>query len=279
MERKPMKDSGRTGMTARRTRAETTPDAKQRVRDQFGPAAARYAVSDVHVGGPDLTAMLRAVALTGRERLLDVGTGAGHTALAFAPRVTEVVALDLTEAMLEQTRIEAERRGLDNLRCQLGDAEALPFATDSFDLVTSRLAAHHFPRAEVAAAEMARVLCPGGSLLLEDSMAPEDPAQDTFFNTIELLRDPSHVRNYTPSQWLRMLSGCGIEAEVLGRWGLYQDFNQWVERTRAPQTSVAELRRLFDAAPADVREALALDTRGTRSLSVPCVLIRGRLGS
>jgi ubiquinone/menaquinone biosynthesis C-methylase UbiE len=265
-------------MTAQRTQSEKTPDAKQRVRDQFGPAAARYAVSDVHVGGPDLTAMLRAVALTGSERLLDVGTGAGHTAMAFAPLVAEVVALDLTEAMLEQTRTEAERRGLDNLRCQLGDAEALPFPTGSFNLVTSRLAAHHFARADLAAAEMARVLRPGGSLLLEDSVAPEDPAQDTFFNAIELLRDPSHVRNYTPSQWLQMLSECGIDAEVLGRWGLYQDFGQWVERTRAPATSVAELRRLFDAAPADVRQTLALDSRGPRSLSVPCALIRGRRG-
>jgi SAM-dependent methyltransferase len=261
-------------MTTNRT--EKPSSVTQRVRDQFGPAAGSYAVSDVHVGGPDLEAMLRAVPLTGRERLLDVGTGAGHTALAFAPHVAEVVALDLTEAMLEQARAEAARRGLGNLHCQLGNAEALPFPSASFDLVTSRLAAHHFAHADAAVAEIARILRPGGSLLLEDSMAPEDPAQDTFFNAIELLRDPSHVRNYSPSQWLRELSACGIEAEVLGWWALYQDFDEWVERTRTPETAVAELRRLFDTAPSEIRSTLALNSRGPRSLSVPCALIRGR---
>ena len=134
-------------MTAQRTQAERTPDAKQRVRDQFGPAAARYAVSDVHVGGPDLTAMLRAVALTGRERLLDVGTGAGHTALAFAPRVTEVVALDLTEAMLEQTRIEA-----DNLRAAI---DRFPAA------IQAAVEAMMEEVKEMQRKEMSRIVVPG----------------------------------------------------------------------------------------------------------------------
>ena len=264
-----------TKMT-RTDRAETAAGARQRVRDQFAPAAGCYAISDVHAGGPDLTAMLQTIPLTSREHMLDVGTGAGHTALAFAPHVAEVVALDLTPAMLEQARAEAARRGLDNLRCQLGDADALPFPDASFDLVTSRLAAHHFADVDAATTEIARVLRPGGSLLLEDSMAPEDPAQDTFFNTIELLHDPSHVRNYTPSQWLRRLAECGIEAEVVGCWGLYQDFDEWIGRSRTPEIAAAALRHLFDTAPGDVRRTLALNSRGPRSLSVPCALIRGR---
>ena len=81
----------------------TAPGQKQAVRDQFGPVAAHYRTAGVHRAGPDLEAMLPAATLRGDERVLDVGCGGGHTAVAFAPAVAEVVALDLTEAMLEQT--------------------------------------------------------------------------------------------------------------------------------------------------------------------------------
>ena len=77
--------------------AESVLDIHDSVRRQFGPVAAAYATSAVHVTGPDLTAMLGAADLRGDERVLDVAPGAGHTALAFAPRVASVTAVDLTE--------------------------------------------------------------------------------------------------------------------------------------------------------------------------------------
>src|SRR5215212_3014367 len=101
-------------------------DVKNSVQRQFGPVAANYATSAVHVAGPDLTAMLSAAALRGDERVLDAGCGAGHTALAFAARVAEVVALDLTEAMLAQGRKLARDRAITNIIFQRGDVERLP---------------------------------------------------------------------------------------------------------------------------------------------------------
>src|SRR5512138_2454805 len=152
-------------------------DIKQSVERQFGPVAANYATSAVHVAGPDLTAMLAAAGARPDQRALDAGCGAGHTALAFAPQLAQVIALDLTEAMLAQGRKLARDRGIANITFQRGDVERLPFPDSSFDLVTSRYSAHHYPHPHVALAEFARVLKPGGTFLLVDVVAPEPPAQ------------------------------------------------------------------------------------------------------
>ncbi len=262
---------------------ETAVSVKSTVRDHFGPAAAGYAVSAVHRGGPDLDAMIAAAHLEGGVqpgRLLDVGTGAGHTAFAFAPRIARVDALDLTAEMLEQVAVGARERGLGNIHCQLGDAEALPYPDRSFDLVTSRLCAHHFEDARAFVSEAARVLKPDGVLLIVDSLAPEDASSDTFFNAFELLRDPSHVRNYSRSDWRSMLNEGGFVPEVEGEtFMLHQDFDGWVSRIGAPVTAVAHLHQMF-ATAGDRRTrtfAIRMGDGGVESLAVPCGLLRARL--
>ena len=252
-------------------------DVKQSVQRQFGPVAAHYATSAVHVAGPDLDAMLAAATPHGHERLLDAGCGAGHTALAFAPRVAEVVAVDLTEAMLAQARRLAAERGLTNIAFQRGDVEQLPFPDGAFDIVTSRYSAHHYPHPEVALREFARVLRPGGLFLLVDVVSPDDPAQDTFLNAIELLRDPSHVRDHTSAQWRGMLGAAGFADDLLGSWDLPLNFEAWVARMNTPPLAVSQLRALFDGAPGEVRTALGIAGGHDYSFSVPVALLRGRL--
>jgi ubiquinone/menaquinone biosynthesis C-methylase UbiE len=261
----------------RRTRQseESEMDVQESVRRQFGPVAAAYATSSAHVGGPDLAAMLEAGDLRGDERALDVGAGAGHTALAFAPRVVEVVAVDLTEAMLETGRRLAEERGIANATFLQADAERLPFPDDAFDLVTSRYAAHHFPRPEAAAREWARVLKPGGRLLLVDVVSPGDPATDTLLNAAEVLRDPSHVRDHSVAQWTAMLAAAGLTVEELGQWPLRLSFASWVERMRTPSSIASAIQELFARAPASARETLHVESDGT--FTCPVALLRGSL--
>ena len=250
-------------------------DIKQAVQDQFGPVAANYATSFVHRGGPDLNAMLGRADLDGSEQVLDVGCGAGHTALAFATRAHEVHALDLTESMLEQVRRMADERELHNITTQLGDVERLPYPDASFDLVTSRLSAHHYPQPGAAAGEMLRVLKPGGMLLLSDIVAPEDPTQDTFLQAFELLRDPSHVRDHSVSEWHAMLAAAGFESETVGSWPMRIDFEDWTLRMQTPAENAGQIRRLFAGATEAVRKVFALDADGGKSFQITVSVLRG----
>ena len=253
------------------------PDQKRSVRAGFGPAAPAYASAEVHRSGPDLAAMVAASALSGREHVLDVGCGAGHTAVAFAPLAARVEALDLTEEMLEQTRGLARERGVDNLHTQLGDAEALPYPADHFERVTCRLCAHHFPHPGRALAEIARVLKPGGLLLLADILAPETPAEDTFLNALERMRDPSHVRDHSLSQWWAMLGAAGLAPELLGTWPIPLDFESWVARIGASPGAVSGLRVLFASATSEARTGLSLGD--DLSFTLCNGLIRARHGA
>lgn len=251
-------------------------DIKDSVRRQFGQVAANYSRSAVHARGPDLEAMVQAAALQGEEHLLDAGTGTGHTALAFAPHVAQVVALDLTAAMLAQGQHLAAERGLHNIAFRRGDVEHLPFDNASFDLVTSRYSAHHWPHPQLALGEFARVLRPGGQLLLADVIAPDNPTGDTFLNAIELLRDPSHVRDHSVAQWMATLTAAGFAADPLFTWIVRLDFDDWVTRMATPAPAVAMIKTLLDGAPQEIRRALQVGPEDY-SFSLRGALFRGRV--
>jgi len=253
-------------------------DLGESIRRQFGAAAANYAASSVHSGGPNLDAMLERAALTGRERVLDVGCGAGHTALAFAPHVAEVVALDMTEEMLAEAARLAAKRGLANVAFKRGFAEELPFPDDAFDVVTSRFCAHHYADPVRATAEVARVLRAGGRYLLVDCVALENPVQDTYLQALEVLRDPSHVRDYSTSQWLAMFGAAGFEATPVAQWKLRLEFEPWLARIGTPRSLAEGIRSLMDAAPREVREALELSDATGHDFTIPVALIEGVRG-
>ncbi len=250
-------------------------DLKRSVEKQFAAVAANYASHPVMASGPELGRMVELGVRSGAERVLDLGCGAGHTALAFAPRVAEVVAVDLAEAMLAEGRRLARERGTLNVEFRLGDVEQLALPDSSFDVVTSRFSAHHYPSPEKALAEVVRVLRPGGSFLLVDSVAPEAHGCDTFLNAIEVIRDPSHVRDHRVSEWQAMFAAAGLSPVVQQRWGLELDFDSWVERIGTPDPEIGMLRRMLDRAPAEVREALAIGSPGPYDFSMPLALIQG----
>ena len=248
---------------------------KRAVEGQFSRTAEAYRTSSVHAGGADLEKMIDLAALTGREAVLDAGCGAGHTAVALAPFAHSVVALDLSETMLAVTARLAAERSLANVTTRQGDVEALPFADDAFDLVVSRYSAHHWPHPQAALREIWRVLKPGGRFLLDDIVSVDDYTVDTHLQTIELLRDPSHVRDHPPAEWLALLRTAGFAAEIAFAFPCRLNFADWTARMATPAPAVALLRAHMAAAPVEVRAALDIDDAGEH-FTIPGALFVAR---
>jgi ubiquinone/menaquinone biosynthesis C-methylase UbiE len=248
----------------------------QAAQRQFGAIAAAYATSAVHASGEDLQVLIETADLNGSESALDLGCGAGHTALALARHARDVVAADVTPEMLQVAQQLAGQRGLTNVRFQEADATDLPFEPASFDLVTSRYSAHHFPDPARAAAEVARVLRPGGRFLLADTVAPEAPLFDTFCNAVELLRDPSHVRNARITEWERILRAAGLEFALIWRSTLELEGSGWIQRSHTSSQMVDAIRTLFRDAPPSVREAFALRDGTAWGWTIPIAVLSGR---
>lgn len=252
-----------------------SPNIKESVERAFSNVAENYSTSLVHASGPEMLRMVEAAELSGREKILDAGCGAGHTALAFAPAVAEVVAMDLSTAMLAQVGHLAAERGIDNIRLHQGDVEKIPFDDHTFDVVVSRYSAHHWPNPHQALQEIKRVLPRqrGGQFILADIVSSDSHTVDTFIQAIELLRDPSHVRDHTVGQWLTMFTGAGFTAELVCEWSVRLDFDAWVKRMATPAQSVAMLRTLMDGASQEVRQALQIEP--DHSFTLRGAVIRG----
>src|SRR5262245_30384754 len=164
----------------------TTVDKKAQVQEFFGAHASAYTTSTVHANGPSLERLVAQVAPQGHELVLDIATGTGHNALSFAPHVRQVVGLDLTAPMLAEACALASKRGINNVRFFQGDSERLPFGNGTFDVVTCRVAPHHFPDVASAIREMARVCRAGGCVAIVDNVAPEDQAACAYINAWEI---------------------------------------------------------------------------------------------
>jgi ubiquinone/menaquinone biosynthesis C-methylase UbiE len=229
----------------------------RQIQQQFGSAAAAYVTSASHAGGEDLDRLVAWGRSASPRRVLDLAAGGGHTALAFAAFARRLTALDLTEPMLHAARGLLRERGVANATFVAGDVATLPFADGSFDLVTCRLAAHHFADLGPAVREVQRVLRSGGSLLVADILGHDDAELAEFITAVERRRDPSHVRAYRAVEWKAILRGAGLtvmDSTVLSKSRPWDD---WIRRMRMTDTARRELESFVRAAPARCREAFA----------------------
>ena len=230
-------------------------DSTQLIQQQFGAHADEYAASAVHARGESLARLVELTQPQPGWRALDVSTGAGHTALAFAPHVAHVVAVDLTPQMLETARKLATERGITNIEFEPADAHALPFEDNTFELVTNRIALHHYSDAQQAIREMARVLKPGGVLGFTDNTVPPDKQTAGAINHFEQLRDPSHHWCYPVERLLKYFADARLDAEHVERDAVKEvDFEEWANRMGCSDATKTELKRLLDTAPPPVRE-------------------------
>ena len=227
--------------------------SKTAVQEQFGKTAAHYLTSKPHAAGKSLE---RLVALTSPQKnwhALDVATGGGHVAYTFAPHVERMWATDITQEMLDMVKGEAAKRGLANIRTAYAKAEALPFEDESFDLVTCRIAPHHFDSIPEFLAEVRRVLKPGGLFALVDNVVPPGSVGD-YVNAFERLRDPSHLRAWTMDEWRDALRVAGLRTTHEEQIYKTMEFKSWAARYDA--TMQALLRAMLSQVTPEVKATL-----------------------
>ena len=225
----------------------------------FGSSASQYLISPVHSTGVDLRRLEQVVALTKSATTLDLGCGAGHASYALARGgAAQVIAYDLSKQMLDVVATEAKARGHSQIDVRTGPAEKLDFLDASFDLVTTRYSAHHWLDMRRGMREAARVLKPGGTLIVIDVFAPEDALMDTVLQTLEILRDRSHVRDYRESEW-RMALGSQFTVVDAHQWRLPMEFDSWVARIGTSAARIEALKVVLDELPAEARSYFAVD--------------------
>ncbi|TME64630.1 MAG: class I SAM-dependent methyltransferase [Chloroflexi bacterium] len=220
------------------------------VQKQFGRTASAYVDSPNHAKGEDLDRIVALAGEHGGERVVDVGTGVGHTLRRVAPEFRSAVGVDATREMLEAGAGVLAAARVTNALLVQADATALPIPSRSVDVVTSRLAAHHFSDAAGAFREIARILRPGGLFVLVDNYAPDEAELGRFINEVETLRDPSHVRNHTVAGWRELLERAGMRTTVDSDAAVTKlTTENWLERAQTPPHRADEVRRRLRTAP------------------------------
>lgn len=203
---------------------------KDKVASQFDKMSREYASSLSQSKGFDLEILVRLLEPQPGMDVLDIATGAGHTAAAIAPFVKSVTAIDLSTQMIERTRALCIENKLGNVNCAVMDAENLGFKTGMFDGVTCRIAPHHFLDVPKAMSEIARVLRKGGKFILIDSLSPYTKDLDDFINRLERLRDPTHVRSYSAIEWHKFLVSVGLVAKTTLIYRKIHRIEEWIRR-------------------------------------------------
>ncbi len=188
-------------------------EIQRAAQEQFARQSQRYGRGHILENIEDVATALGRIPLRSPARVLDVATGGGHTGLYLASLGHKVTLADLAQSMLDRAAQTAKERGLA-VDTRQHVAEELPYADGSFDLVTCRVAAHHFSSPERFIAETARVLGASGYLLLIDGTVEDgEPEAEQWMHELEKFRDPSHNRFLTPGRWSKLCDQHKLEVK------------------------------------------------------------------
>nr|BBH86888.1 S-adenosyl-L-methionine (SAM)-dependent methyltransferase PhcB [Thermosporothrix sp. COM3] len=218
---------------------------KETIRQAFTRQANAYAANPFITNEESLRRLVETVHPAPQAHVLDVATGPGSIAMAFAEAGCDVIGIDLTDAPLAIAELKRKERGLERLRFQVGDAEQLPFEDQRFDIVVSRFALHHVETPRRMLAEMTRVCRPNGSVVINDLITSEHPARAEYQNRFERLRDPSHTQALSISALLALFTACGLEIEHISTETRPQQLESWLRNAHTPEQQAVEVREML----------------------------------
>ena len=233
------------------------------VESQFGPRADAYVKSAVHAAGEDLDVLEDVVRRSAPTNALDLGAGGGHVTYRLARHAAAVTACDLSPDMLAAVAATARDKGLANVATRAAPAEALPFEAATFDFLACRFSAHHWHGFEAGLREARRVLTAGAPAVFIDAVSTGSAMMDTHLQAVELLRDPSHVRDYRAAEWLDALNRAAFSVHATRTWRLRMDFPTWIARMRTSDTNARAIRALQEAVSAEVADHFAIEADGS----------------
>ena len=256
-------------------------DSKSLSKERYTQYGGSYITSLNHAKGAELDLLVEMAQPQADWVVLDVATGGGHTALKFSPYVQQVIATDITPKMVERAGAFITGLGVQNVEFKAADAENLPFNDEQFDLVTCRIAAHHFPDPARFIRESVRGLRRGGLLLVQDQVLPEDDLSARYVDRIERLRDPSHNRAHSQSEWTNMFQGAGLKIERIEQVVKKHVLIPWAKRQGCSAETIDRLEDMINNAPpiaADWLEAQINDSKELTFINHHILICGGKAG-
>ncbi|EUK18527.1 class I SAM-dependent methyltransferase [Commensalibacter papalotli (ex Servin-Garciduenas et al. 2014)] len=244
------------------------------VANTYNPRAHSYVSSQVHASGPDLEQIKHLLSNQQNASVLDLGCGGGHVSYNVASLVKSVIACDVSQKMLDAVQQTAKEKSLFNITTQNAPAESLPFADQQFDWVISRFSSHHWHNLAQGIYEIQRVLKPTGTVVIIDTISSLDKTTDSFLQTIELLRDHSHVRNYNLSEYTNLFSIYGLKLTNITQRDLDLEFDSWIARTKPSEICIQAIIELQTKAPAHVKVDLKFKEDHSFSLPTATFILR-----
>jgi len=216
-------------------------DAK--IIEQFDKTAENYSKDPFFSLGNDLEIILHEINPNSSMTVLDVATGAGHVAMKIAPFVKLVNAIDITPKMIEILKQNISNKNIKNIVAKIMPSDSLEFEDDTFDVVTCRFASHHFNDVTKFLSEIKRVLKSKGKLVLVDIIAPETKSMSDFVNLINKLRDHSHVKQFSKTEWESMFFQQNYKIVKMQSNPLTHNLDDWLARAK---TSDLDSKKIID---------------------------------
>lgn len=250
---------------------------EESIREEFTQQSESFARSPAMSSAGMLDSVIDLIPADPGARWIEVACGPGLIARRIAAAVGHVHGVDLTPAMVEKARREAEAAALANVEFSEGDATALPFGDAAFDGAVTRLSLHHIPAPRRVLAEMARVVRPGGWVVVADLSTDEDAEAAAWHQEIDRLRDPSHWATLTPGRLRSMGEAAGLELEGEREVPVDLDFEEWRERGSGGAAAAGLIDGLLEEAPPPAESFQVVEEDGARRLHLRFQLCRWRV--